>query len=81
MKNPSEVKVYLSKELKEENGHELWAYYEVGLTGAERRILGEYNSSLVKKGVMSYHQITTRLSTEVSTEGLKYIYFLIWNYF
>ena len=37
------------------------------------RILGEYNSSRVKKGIMSYHQITTRLSTEVSTEGLKYI--------
>lgn len=32
-------------------------YYEVGSTDVERRILGEYNSSLVKEGIMSYHQI------------------------
>ena len=47
------------------------AYYEVGLTDVERRILGEHSSSLVKEGIMSYHQNITRLSTEVSTEGLK----------
>lgn len=52
------------------------AYYEVGLTDVERRILGGYNSSLVKEGITSYHQNITRLSTEVSTEGLKSFFFL-----
>lgn len=49
-------------------------YYEEGSTDVERRILGEYNSSLVKEGIMSYHQNITRLSTEVNTEALKYIF-------
>ena len=57
------------------------AYYEVGLTDVERRILGEYNSSLVKEGITSYHQNITRLSTEVSTEGLKSFFKKIWSYF
>lgn len=45
------------------------AYYEVVLTDVERRTLGKYNSSIVKD-----HQNTTRLSTEVSTEGLKKLF-------
>lgn len=45
------------------------AYYEVGLTDIERTVY-EYNSrSIVKDDITSYHQNTTSISTEVSTEG------------